>query len=45
MAREYLDQRGKEMRSEAGQLRDLDRRITEAKRRRTNLALAAANIA
>jgi DNA invertase Pin-like site-specific DNA recombinase len=44
MAREYLDQRGKEMRSEADQLRDLDRRITEAKRRRTNLALAAADI-
>jgi DNA invertase Pin-like site-specific DNA recombinase len=44
MAREYLDQRGREMHSEADQLRSLDRRITEAKRRRTNLALAASDI-
>jgi hypothetical protein len=32
------------MHSEADQLRSLDRRITEARRRRTNLALAAADI-
>jgi len=43
LARQYLDLRGGELREEADQLTDLDRRLTIAKRRRTNLALAAAD--
>jgi site-specific DNA recombinase len=42
LARQYLDLRGEELRTETDQIGDLDRRITEAKRKRTNLALAAA---
>jgi DNA invertase Pin-like site-specific DNA recombinase len=42
LAQEYLDMRGNELRAEASQIGRLDRRIAEAKRRRTNLALAAA---
>jgi site-specific DNA recombinase len=43
LAQQYLDLRGGEMRAEAEQIGNLDRRIAEAKRRRTNLALAAAS--
>jgi site-specific DNA recombinase len=43
LAQQYLDMRGGELREEADQLTDLDRRLTTAKRRRTNLALAAAD--
>ena len=43
LAQQYLDMRGGELREEADQLTDLDRRLTIAKRRRTNLALAAAD--
>jgi site-specific DNA recombinase len=43
LAEQYLDMRGGELREEADQLTDLDRRLTTAKRRRTNLALAAAD--
>jgi site-specific DNA recombinase len=43
LAQQYLDMRGGELREEADQLTDLDRRLTMAKRRRTNLALAAAD--
>jgi DNA invertase Pin-like site-specific DNA recombinase len=42
MAQEYLDLRSGELREEASQIGDLDRRLAEAKRKRTNLALAAA---
>jgi DNA invertase Pin-like site-specific DNA recombinase len=43
LAQQYLDLRGGELRQEADQLTDIDRRLTTAKRRRTNLALAAAD--
>jgi DNA invertase Pin-like site-specific DNA recombinase len=43
LAQQYLDLRGGELREEADQLTDLDRRLTTAKRRRTNLALAASD--
>jgi DNA invertase Pin-like site-specific DNA recombinase len=41
LAREYLDMRGGELRAEATQIGNLDRRLAEAKRKRTDLALAA----
>jgi len=43
LAQQYLDLRSGEIRAEADQIGNLDRRIAEAKRRRTNLALAAAS--
>jgi DNA invertase Pin-like site-specific DNA recombinase len=43
LAQQYLDLRGGELRQEAEELTDIDRRLTTAKRRRTNLALAAAD--
>jgi DNA invertase Pin-like site-specific DNA recombinase len=42
LAQQYLDLRSGELRAEAGQIGSLDRRLAEAKRKRTNLALAAA---
>lgn len=42
MAQEYLDLRSGELREEATQIGNLDRRLAGAKRKRTNLALAAA---
>ncbi|HEX6677662.1 MAG TPA: zinc ribbon domain-containing protein, partial [Actinomycetes bacterium] len=42
LARKHLDMRGGELRAEASQIGSLDRRLAEAKRKRTNLALAAA---
>jgi DNA invertase Pin-like site-specific DNA recombinase len=43
LAQQYLDLRSGELGAEADQLTDLDRQLTTAKRRRTNLALAAAD--
>jgi hypothetical protein len=43
LAQQYLDLRSGEIRAETDQIGNLDRRIAEAKRRRTNLALAAAS--
>jgi hypothetical protein len=42
LARQHLDLRSGELRAEASQIGGLDRRLAEAKRKRTNLALAAA---
>jgi hypothetical protein len=42
LARKHLDMRGGELSAEASQIGSLDRRVAEAKRKRTNLALAAA---
>jgi len=41
-AQQYLDLRGTQMQQESSQIRSLDRRLADAKRKRTNLALAAA---
>jgi DNA invertase Pin-like site-specific DNA recombinase len=43
LAQQYLDLRSEELRTETDQIGDLDRRIAQAKRKRTNLALAAAS--
>jgi DNA invertase Pin-like site-specific DNA recombinase len=43
LAKQYMDLRGGEMRVETTQISDLDRKLAAAKRRRTNLALAAAD--
>jgi len=42
LAQQCLDLRSGELRAEASQIGSLDRRLAEAKRKRTNLALAAA---
>jgi hypothetical protein len=42
LAQQYLDLRSGELRTEADQIGSLDRRLAEARRKRTNLALAAA---
>jgi site-specific DNA recombinase len=41
LAQQYLDLRSGELRAEADQIGSLDRRLADAKRKRTNLALAA----
>jgi len=44
LANEYLDLLGGEMQAEATEISGLDRRLADAKRKRTNLALAAAGV-